>query len=346
MHLRAKEVCYPFGWKHGRDRAVNRRSFITLVGGAAAAWPLAARAQQPAMPVIGFLRSTPAAPFAHLIAAFRRGLTEVGFFEGQNVVIEQRYADNHLERLPGLVADLVQRQVAVIVGNGSAAAAAKAATTSVPIVFVTGDDPVRSNLVTSLNRPERNLTGVTFFGPLLGAKRVELLRDFVPEADVIAVLIDPANIDYEAELPNVLATGRALERRIVVVKAASEREFEPAFSEVVQAGARALLVAGSPFYAAHRRELVALAARHAIPAIYDVRDYVADGGLISYSASFTGAYHQAGLYAGKILKGAKPSELPVLQPATFELVINLKTAKALGLDVPPSIHLRANEVIE
>ena len=324
---------------------MKRREFIALLGGAAA-WPLAARAQQPAMPVIGFLRSTPAAPFAHLMVAFGRGLTEVGFVEGQNVAIEQRYADNHHDRLPGLADELVQRKVAVIVANGSAAAAAKAATATVPIIFVTGDDPVRSDLVTSLNRPERNLTGVTFFGPLLGAKRVELLRDLLPEANVIAMLMDPGNADYEAELPNVLATGRALGRRVVVVKAASEREIEPAFTEIIQAGARALLVAGSPFYATQRRELVALAARHSIPAIYDVRDYAAAGGLISYSASFTGAYHQAGVYAGKILKGAKPSELPVLQPTKFELVINLKTAKALGLDVPPSIILRADEVIE
>ena len=316
---------------------LKRREFITLLAGATAIAPPVARAQQPAMPVIGFLRSTPAAPFAHLVTAFRRGLTEAGFVEGQNVAIEQRYADNYHDRLPGLVGELVQRQVAVIVGNGSAAAAAKAVTATVPIVFVTGDDPVRSGLVTSLNRPERNLTGVTFFGPLLGAKRVELLRDLLPEANVIAVLMDPANADYEAELPNVLVAGRALGRRVVVVKAASEREFEPAFTEFIQAGARALLVAGSPFYAAHRRELVALAARHAIPAIYDVRDYAVAGGLISYSASFTGAYHQASVYAGKILKGAKPADLPVLQPTTFELVINLKTAKALGLDVPPSL---------
>ena len=325
---------------------MKRREFITLLGGAAT-WPLAARAQQPAMPVVGLLRSTPAAPFAHLVAVLRQGLGDEGFVEGRNVAIEQRHADNQLDRLPGLAADLVRRQVSVIVSNLGAVGAARAATTTIPIVFVTGADPVKGGLVASLNRPEANLTGVTFFGgSQLNAKRLELLRDLVSKAAVFAVLGDVNYLEFEAELPALEAVGRALGRQTVVVKVSSEREFEGAFAKIVRAGAGALLVSGSPLFTSQRRTLVALAARHAIPAIYDQRDFVADGGLMSYSASFTGAYRQAGTYVGKILKGAKPSELPVLQPTTFELVLNIKTAKALGLDVPPSIQLRADEVIE
>jgi putative tryptophan/tyrosine transport system substrate-binding protein len=326
---------------------MRRRDFITVLGGTAAMWPLAARAQQPAMPVVGLLRSTPATPFAHLVAVLRQGLGDEGFVEGRNVAIEQRHADNQLDRLPGLAADLVRRQVSVIVSNLGAVGAARAATTTIPIVFVTGADPVKGGLVASLNRPEANLTGVTFFGgSQLNAKRLELLRDLVSKAAVFAVLGDVNSPEFEAELPALEAVGRALGRQTVVVKVSSEREFEGAFAKIVRAGAGALLVGGSPLFTSQRRTLVALAARHAIPAIYDQRDFVADGGLMSYSASFTGAYRQAGTYAGKILKGAKPSELPVLQPTTFELVLNIKTAKALGLDVPPSIQLRADEVIE
>jgi putative ABC transport system substrate-binding protein len=326
---------------------MRRRDFITVLGGTAAMWPLAARAQQPAMPVVGLLRSTPATPFAHLVAVLRQGLGNEGFVEGRNVAIEQRHADNQLDRLPGLAADLVRRQVSVIVSNLGAVGAARAATTTIPIVFVTGADPVKGGLVASLNRPEANLTGVTFFGgSQLNAKRLELLRDLVSKAAVFAVLGDVNSPEFEAELPALEAVGRALGRQTVVVKVSSEREFEGAFAKIVRAGAGALLVGGSPLFTSQRRTLVALAARHAIPAIYDQRDFVADGGLMSYSASFTGAYRQAGTYAGKILKGAKPSELPVLQPTTFELVLNIKTAKALGLDVPPSIQLRADEVIE
>ncbi len=325
---------------------MRRREFITLVVGAAVARPLSARAQQPAMPTIGFLRSSPAGPFAHLVAAFRQGLSETGFVEGQNVAVEQRWADNQLHRLPGLAADLVRRQVAVIVGNGPAVEAARSATTTIPIVFVIGDDPVRYGLVASLNRPDGNLTGLTFFGNRLGAKRVEMLLELVPGARIIAVLIDPNFAASVNELREVEEAGRTIGRKIVAVKAENEREFDGAFTRIVQAGAGALVVSGSPSFTSESRTLVALAARHAIPAIYDVRDYAAAGGLISYSASFTGAYRQAGVYAGRILKGAKPSELPVLQPTAFELVINLKTAKALGLEVPTSIMLRADEVIE
>jgi len=325
---------------------IKRRKFITLLGGAAAAWPLVARAQQGALPVIGFLRSTPAEPFANIVAAFRQGLNETGFIEGQNVAVDHRWADNQLHRLPGLAADLVRRQVAVIVGNGPAVEAARSATTTIPIVFVIGDDPVTQGLVTSLNRPGGNLTGLTFFGNRLSAKRLEMLLELVPGARVVAVLIDPNFSSSATELREVEEAGRTVERKIVAVKAGNEREFDAAFTRIVQAGADALVICGSPSFSSESRKLVALAARHAIPAIYDIRDYVAAGGLISYSASFTDAYRQAGVYAGRILKGAKPSELPVLQPTTFELVINLKTAKALGLEVPPTLLARADEVIE
>jgi putative ABC transport system substrate-binding protein len=331
---------------------MRRREFIELFGGALMSvpmiWPLPARAQQPAMPVVGLLRTTPAAAFGHVVAALRQGLNDEGFVEGHNFTLEQRWADNQLDRLPGLAADLVRRQAAVIVGNADAVQAARAATTSIPIIFVTGEDPVKTDLVKSINRPESNVTGVTFFGgSQLNAKRLELLRDLVPNATIVAVLGDPKNYSaFELGLPALLEAGRALGRKIVVVKANDEREFEPAFAKIVQAGAGALMVSGSPFFTSQRRTLIALAARLAIPAIYDLREIVVDGGLMSYSASFTGAYRQAGAYAGKILKGAKPADLPVLQPTTFELTINLKTAKTLGLDVPPSIQLRADEVIE
>lgn len=326
---------------------MRRRQFITLLGGATVAWPLAVRAQQPAMPVIGFLRSTPAAQFEHLIAAFRQGLGDEGFVEGRNVAIEQRWADNDRRRLEDFAADLVRRQVAIIVGNSVAVLVAKASTTTIPIVFVSGDDPVKMGLVASLNRPGGNLTGITFFGggQLIG-KRLELLRDFAPKATVVAVLDDQNYPSSEAEWRDAETTGRALGLQMVRMKIAAEAEFKSAFVKIVQTGAGALLMTGGPFFTSKRKALVALAAQHAIPTIYDQRDFVFDGGLISYSASFTGAYRQAGAYAGRILKGAKPSELPVLQPTTFELVINLKTARALGLDVPPSIILRADEVIE
>jgi ABC-type uncharacterized transport system substrate-binding protein len=326
---------------------MKRREFITLLGGAAAAWPVVARAQQSAMPVIGFLRSTPSAPFEHFTAAFRQGLKDAGFVEGQNVAIEYRYADNQPDRLPALALDLVRRQVAVIACNGDAAAAAKAATATIPIVFATGEDPVRQGLVTNLGRPDSNLTGVTFFsGGVLGEKRMELLHDLVPKAALVAVLADPNYGGAEADLEGAEAAGRALGKQIMVVKAAGQAEFDAAFAKFAQAGAGALLVAGGSVFTSQRQAIVALAARHALPTIYSNREYVAAGGLISYSASVAGAYRQVGVYTGRILKGAKPTDLPVLLPVTLELVINLRAAKALGLHVPPSIHLRADEVIE
>ncbi len=323
---------------------MRRREFITLIG-AATAWPLAVSAQ-PSMPVIGFLRSTPEKPFVHIVAAFRQGLKETGFVESQNIAIEQRWADNQLDRLSDLAADLVRRQPAVIVCNGLAVEAARSAAGTTPIVFVIGGDPVAEGLVASLNRPGGNLTGLTFFGNRLGAKRVEMLRELIPGAQVIAALIDPNFPEAVIELREVEHAAREIGQKIVTVNAASEHEFDAAFGTIVEAGAGGLVVIGGPFFTSESRTLVALSARHAIPTIYDLRDYVAVGGLISYSASFTDAYHQAGVYAGQILKGAKPSELPVLQPTAFELAINLKTAKTLGLTFPPSIRLRADEVIE
>ena len=322
----------------------TRRHFVTLLS-SAVMWPLAARAEQ--MPVIGFLRTTPAAPFPHLLGALRQGLGEVALVEGENVAIDQRWADNDLDRLPALAADLVRRQVAVIVGNGPAMQAAKSATATIPIVFVVGDDPVKSGLVASLNRPGGNVTGVTFFGgSQLGPKRMELLHELAPKAALVGVLIDPNYAGFVRELPDLAAAGRALGRQIVEATAENEGELEAAFAKLAQVGAGALLVSGGPFFTSQRRTLVALAARHALPAIYDVREFVEAGGLISYSASITDGYRQAGVYAGRIVKGANPAELPVLQPTKFELALNLRTARTLGLDVPPSVLLRADEVIE
>jgi putative tryptophan/tyrosine transport system substrate-binding protein len=322
---------------------MRRREFITLLGGAAVAWPMAARAQQPAMPVVGLLRSTTAAPFTRLVAELQRGLSEEGFVEGRNVTIEQRWADNQPDRLPDLAADLVRRKVAVIVCN-SPAVVARAAGPTVPIVFVVGDDPVKMGLVGSLSRPEGNLTGVTFFGgSLLGAKRLALLHELIPKISVVAVLLDPDTI-FEIELVETAA--RALGLQIVPVKLASERDLDAAFDRVVATGAGALLFGGGPVLRGQLQQIVALAARHALPTIYELRDYVEAGGLISYAASFPAAYRQAGVYAGRILKGVKPSELPVLRPTKFEMAINLKTAKTLGLTVPQTLLVAADEVIE
>jgi putative tryptophan/tyrosine transport system substrate-binding protein len=326
---------------------MDRRTFITRLAGVLVAAPHLAHAQQPAIPAIGFLRSTPSAPFANIVAAFREGLKEAGFLEGQNVAIEQRWADNQLDRMPGLAAELVARKVAVIVGNSVGAAAAKAATSTIPIVFVSGEDPVRSGLVTNLSRPGANVTGITFFSNTeLVAKRLELLHELAPKATVIAVLTDPNYSTSDGDVRYLEAAARAIGLKTVVVKASSERELEPAFAAIGNAGAGALVVSGNSFMTSQSRQLAALAARHAIPAIYDVRDHAVAGGLISYAASFTGAYRQAGVYAGNILKGAKPSAMPVLQPSTFELVINLKTAKALGLTVPQSVLLCASRTAQ
>jgi putative ABC transport system substrate-binding protein len=325
---------------------VKRREFITLLGGAAAAWPLAARAQQPAIPVIGFIRSTSPAGAEHLIAAFREGLKDTGYVEGQNVVIDYRWADDNIDRLPGLAADLVRRQVAVIVANGVAVKIAMAATATIPIVFVVGIDPVRSGLVASLNRPGGNVTGTTISTADLHTKRLEVLHELVPQATVIAVLSDPNVVESEETAHSLEAAAHAMGLRVVIVKAGSERDFGPAFSAIAKSGARSLLVGGGAFFVTQRRQIVALAARQALPASYMTRDSVEVGGLMSYGPSQVNAYRRAGIYVGKILNGAKPAELPVELPTKFELVINLKTAKSLGLTVPPQLLARADAVIE
>jgi putative ABC transport system substrate-binding protein len=324
---------------------MRRRDFISIFG-SAVAWPLAARAQQPAMPVVGFLRSASLADVAHLVAAFRRGLQEKGYIGGQNVAIEYRSAEDHLDRLPALVDDLIRWPVAVIVGNHNAALAAKAATTTVPIVVVTGADPVRDHLVASLNRPDANVTGVSFLANELGPKRLDLLRQLVPNATTIAMLDNPGSPDTEAERRDVQAAAQAIGQKLIILDVTSEREIESAFALLMQRRADALLAGTGAFTNSHRERIVALAAKHAIPAIYSLREYVVAGGLMSYAASITDAYRQAGIYAGRILKGEKPTDLPVMQSTKIELVINLKTARTLGLNVPDKLLALADEVIE
>jgi putative ABC transport system substrate-binding protein len=325
---------------------LKRRQFITLLGGAATGWSLAARAQQSAPPVIGFLRSTSLADATGLVAAFRQGLKEAGFVEGQNVAIEFRSAEDHLDRLPALVADLLRRPVAVIVANNNAAIAAKVATTTVPIVFASGGDPVREGLVDSLNRPGGNVTGVSFLSSLLGAKRLELLRQLVPKTTTIGVLVSPNTPDTEAERRDVQAAALALGLQLIILDVSSERDIEAAFATLVERGASALHVGTGAFLFSNRERTVALAARHSLPAGYNDRDSVVAGGLMSYATSISDAYHQAGIYTGRILKSEKPADLPVMQATKFEFVINLKTAKALGIDVPISMQLLADEIIE
>jgi putative tryptophan/tyrosine transport system substrate-binding protein len=324
---------------------INRREFITLLGGAAA-WPLAARAQRPSIPVVGFLRSTTAAGAAHLVAAFRQGLNEAGFVEGQNVVVEYRFADDQEDRIPGMAAELVRRQVAVIKANGIAVPAAKAATATIPIVFTTGFDPVRTGFVTSLSRPGGNVTGVVFTISDLAAKQLALLHELVPKAAIIAVLGHANEPELDIELREIEAAGRAIGRQVLVVKAASGRELNDAVATVVQARAGALLVRGGALFFSRRRQLVALTARHALLASYVSREYVELGGLMSYGPSLSDAYRRAGIYVGRILKGAKPADLPVEMASKFELVINLATAKAIDFDIPPTLLARADEVIE
>jgi putative tryptophan/tyrosine transport system substrate-binding protein len=324
---------------------MKRRQFITLLGGAAA-WPLAANAQQPAMPVIGFLRSATLADVPHIVTAFREGLKEAGFVEGQNVAIEFRSAEDHLDRLPALADDLISRQVAVIVANHNAALAAKATTTTVPIVFATGADPVSGHLVASLNRPGGNVTGVSYFAGVLGAKRLDLLRQLVPGATTIAMLDSFGTPDTEAERREVQAAALAIGQQLIFLDVSSVGDIETAFATLVERGASALLVGASAFTNSHRERIAALAARHRIPAIHHAREFAAAGGLMSYAPSISDAYRQTGIYTGRILKREKPADLPVLQPTKFELVINRKTANALGLTIPQTLLVAADEIIE
>jgi putative tryptophan/tyrosine transport system substrate-binding protein len=327
---------------------MRRREFIWVFGGAAVLWPLAVYAQQRPMPVIGFLNVASPGPLRQQIAAFREGLKESGYVEGQNVAVEYRWAEGQYERLPELAADLVRQQVSVIFVGGGAPAelAVKAATTTIPIVFSTGGDPVRSGLVASLNQPSGNITGVYHFATGLEAKRLGLLHEMLPKATPIAVLINPNYADAENQLRDVQEAAARLGVQLVVVRANAESDFNAAFSTVVQQRSGALLVCASPFFNNRREQLVVLAARHAVPAIFEWRDFAVAGGLMSYGTSLADAYRQVGVYAGLILKGAKPADLPIVQATRFEFVINLSTAKTLGIEVPPTLLARADEVIE
>jgi putative ABC transport system substrate-binding protein len=325
---------------------VRRRGLLAIIASAAVGWPLAVRAQQKAMPVIGFLSSTSpdTAPFD---PAFRQGLSETGYVEGQNAAIEYRWADGHYDRLPALAADLVGRKVDVIATSGPPAAlAAKNATSTIPIVFGIGSDPVAFGLVSSLARPGGNLTGVSFLTVELLPKLLELLSELVPQAGVIAVLVNPDNQNTPRNIADLQEAAHAKARQLHILKAGTESDIDAAFATLVELHAGALVVVGDPFLTSQREQLVALAARHAVPAIYTFREYAASGGLISYGANLPAAFRQVGVYAGKILKGEKPTDLPVHQSTRIELVINIKTAKALGLTVPQSLLARADEVIE
>jgi putative ABC transport system substrate-binding protein len=326
---------------------IGRREFITLLGGAAA-WPLTAHTQQPKVPVIGVLNTgSPGGSGEPFMAAFRQGLSEAGYAEGQNLAIEYRWAEGHYDRLPALAADLVGRKVDLIMANSPPSAlAAKSATSTIPIVFRGGADTVGDGLVASLARPGGNLTGVSFLVDELTGKRLELLSELVPRAGVIALLVNPNNASAERVIRDVQESARTKGLQLHVLKAGSESEIDTAFASLVQLHAGALVVGGDPFLSSRREQLVALASRRAVPSIYALREFAALGGLISYGANLTLAFRLVGDYAGKVLKGAKPADLPVQQPTKFELVINLKTAKALGLEVMPTLLARADEVIE
>jgi putative ABC transport system substrate-binding protein len=327
---------------------MRRREFITLLGGAAATWPLAARAQQPAMPVIGFLSSQTHDAIADFLRAFRQGLKDTGYVEAENVAIEYRWAENQIDRLPVLAAELVRRGVAVIAASGGPASEAVAkATTTIPIVFMVAEDPVRLGLVTNLARPGGNLTGVNFFSAELAAKRLELLRELVPAAMRVAVLLNPAEAAIAASnLRDVETAGRAMRLQIQVINASTIREIDAAFMSIARDRPDALFISSGPLFTSRRVQLAHLATRHAVPTIHGSRLYPEVGGLMSYGASLTDAHRQAGVYTGRILKGATTADLPVVQASKFELVLNAQTARILGVEIPPSLLSTADEVIE
>ena len=327
---------------------MRRRDFIKVVAGSAAAWPLAARAQQPVLPVIGFVNSASRQGYEPQVAAFLKGLDEAGYVEGRNVTLEYRWAENHVDRLPALLADLIHRQVAVIAATTNrAAVAAKAATTTIPIVFEVGDDPVGLGLVASLDRPGGNVTGVTQLNVVVAQKRLELLHELVPTARVFALLVDPTDAAIaETNTRDTQAAASKLGLELHVLNASPEREFDGAFAKLAQLRAGGLVIGNGAYFVAQSRQLAELAARDAVPAVHSTREFVAAGGLMSYGGSIADSYRQVGVYTGRILKGEKPAELPVVQPTKFELVLNLIVAKALGLGVPLTLLATADEVIE
>jgi ABC-type uncharacterized transport system substrate-binding protein len=326
---------------------MRRREFISLVGGAAAGWPRVARAQQPALPVVGFLSPTSAQAYARQLAAFREGLQQAGYREGQNVAIEYRWADNQNDRLPALAVDLVRRQVAVIASTGlPATLAAKLATTTISIVFQTGFDPVETRLVASLNRPDGNLTGVTTFALELEPKRLELLRELVPGASAVGVLFNPDTPGSENRLSELHAAARTLGLQLHVLHANNERDFDAIFASLGPLRIGALAIGADAFFNSRSEQLATLALRHAVPTIYQFREFVAAGGLVSYGGSLTDAHRLVGVYTGRILRGEKPADLPVQQVTKVELIINLRTAKTFGIAVPPTLLARADELIE
>jgi putative tryptophan/tyrosine transport system substrate-binding protein len=325
---------------------MRRREFIAALGGAAAAWPLAARAQQTGMPVVGFLNSAALGNYVPMVAAFRQGLKEAGYIEGQNVAVEYRWAEGQYDRVPVIALEFVDRRVAILVANTPGVLVLKAAITTTPIVFTTASDPVQIGLVASMSRPGRNVTGATTMGVELASKLLELAHELVPTASIFAALINPANSSAEPQLRDLQAATRTLGVQLHLVRASSERDFGMVFANLAELRPGALVVANDGFFIGRSEQLASLAARHALPAIFQGRAFAAAGGLMSYSGSLPETYRQAGIYTGRILKGEKPADLPVVQPTKFELIINLKAARALGLEVPSSLLARADEVIE
>jgi putative tryptophan/tyrosine transport system substrate-binding protein len=326
---------------------MRRREFVTLLGGATAGWPLVARAQQSAVPLIGFLKNTAAEASTLQVDAFRRGLNEMGYDEGRNVSIEYHYADNRYDRLSSLAAGLVHRRVDLIVAAGdNPALAGKAATATIPIVFVVAGDPVQLGVVTNLNRPNGNATGVSFFSSTVISKRLGLLHSLVPKTSLFSLLVNPTNSSAEAEVAEAETAAHALGCELLIVKATNTADLDMAFATLTERGVGAAVIAGDAFFINSRDQIVALAARDRIPAVYNLREYIQAGGLISYGADISDTYRQAGVYSGRMLRGVKPTDLPVMLPTKFPLVINLKSAKALGLDIPASMLAIADEVIE